>query len=103
MNTKILIVCLGTMGLVSACGQVETPTAISPEPVFDKFGGGSCEDGYTYVPGTVDQPQCVPDDGCIPTYDSAGAPIDCLPPPSFSEERDPGRSSTPGRSPTGGP
>ena len=43
-----------------ACTQPET--MVSPEPIFDKFGDGSCIEGYTYIPGTVPGGECDPDD-----------------------------------------
>lgn len=105
---KVINLCtaLGVVGLLAACGQQEEPQLVRPEPVYDKFGGGSCEGNWIYVPGTAPQPdQCVPPDECEPSYDTAGNVIDCLPP---SRRPDPGRndgssdgSGTSGRSPTG--
>ncbi len=99
MRLHTLVATAGLAALVAACGQNETTSPIYPQPTFDKFGGGVCEEGYTYTPGSTSTPTtCIPDDGCIPVFDTAGTQIDCLPPDDFSEERNPGRT---GRSPTG--
>ena len=93
---------LGLVLVVAACAQPAAVTApmMGPEPLFNKFGEGSCEAGYTYVPGTAPQPpQCVPDD-CQISYDAAGAPnILCAPVPQREGGRDPQGSSTTGRTP----
>ena len=87
---------LGVTSIFAACSQPEAPSMVTPEPVFDKYGGGTCEEGYDFVAGTSAQPPvCIPDDGCEPVFDSAGNVIDCPPPP-----RQPGGGDSTGR-PTG--
>ncbi len=81
MKLNGIFAVIAVAGLVAACGQQEEMTLVSPQPTFDKYGNGACEEGYTYVPGAVPEMPCVPDDGCDPTFDSTGAPNDCLPPP----------------------
>jgi len=79
--------------LLSACAQQETATAppIGPEPMFDKYGGGTCEEGYSYVPGaTPQQALCVPED-CEATFNADGSPAIVCPPPRPG--RDPDDSS----------
>ena len=58
----------GIAAMMAACSQPEPEIMITPEPVFDKHGGGSCEEGYDFVAGTSARNRqiCVPDDGCIP-------------------------------------
>ena len=96
-----LIAFAGVAGLLTACAQTEAPT-IHPEPTFDKFGGGSCTDGYIYVPGAAPQNPCIPEDECEPVYDSAGNIIDCLPPNGRPQYPNDGGSDDGGRSPDGG-
>lgn len=95
---------VGVTSILTACSQPESLPMITPEPVFDKQGGGSCEEGYDYVPGTTAQPPvCIPDDGCTPVYDTAGNVIDCPPPPRRGGDDDSstGRGTpTPGAGPT---
>lgn len=89
---------LGATALVAACAQQPEPMTINPEPMHDKFGGGSCVAGYTYVPGAgVESDQCIPDDECAPSTSSA-APTPCLPPPGRG--RDSSTTSS-GRTPSG--
>jgi hypothetical protein len=91
----------GIAALLAACAQPEPPVRINPQPMFDKFGGGACEDGYIYVPGAVpEQALCIPEDECEPTYDANGSLIPCPPPnryPNPNDGGDDGRSpNTPG-------
>ena len=89
----------GVIGLLTACAQQEEPTMVAPEPMFDKYGGGSCEGDWIYVPGTVPEfGECVPPGDCNPVYDSAGNVIDCRPPP---REREGGDDNGGGSTPTG--
>jgi hypothetical protein len=101
MKINTFIAVLGAVGLLAACAQQEETLTIKPQPTFDKFGNGSCEDGWIYVPGTAPIDPCIPEDECEPVYDSTGAIIECLPPQQGSQE-DGGRPFTP-RSPTGAP
>lgn len=72
---------LAVIGLLTACAQQEEPsTMVSPEPMFDKHGSGSCVDGYIYVPGTVQEPECIPEDECIEGTQVGAASIPCPPP-----------------------
>lgn len=98
----------GIAGMLAACAQQEEPTLIRPEPVYNKFGDGSCEGDWIYVPGSAPQrDECVPPDECEPVYDTAGNLIECLPPryPDAGGGDDGGRSSTGGTATTaaGGP
>ncbi len=68
MKTYKIFATLGVAVVLAGCAQ---ESQISPEPVFDKFGGGSCTDGYIYTPGTANQP-----DECLP------------PPPNTTREPD---------------
>ncbi len=88
--------------MLAACAQQEEPrTMVSPEPVFDKYGGGSCEEGYIYQPGTAYQPPVCEED-CDAAVDSTGAPIPC-PPPSRRPHDDDDDSSSGGRTTPGTP
>ncbi len=97
---------LGATALVAACAQQPEPMTINPEPMHDKFGGGSCVAGYTYVPGAgMEADQCIPEDDCAPSTSTA-APTPCLPPPgrggndsSTTSSGRPTGSSTPGTAP----
>ena len=97
---------VGIAGLLGACSQPET--LVAPEPMFDKYGGGSCSEGYVYIPGTAQRPpECIPDDGCIPTVNADGSVEEC-PPPYRRPDSDGNDSSstgsgtsTPGTPPTG--
>ena len=102
MKAHYTIAVLSVAGMLAACAQQDEP-GIRPQPIFDKFGGGACEDGWIYVPGTApERAECVPPDECDdPVYDSAGNVIDCPPPPprrpddSGSDEgRDPVTTTT---------
>ena len=102
MKIVPILAAIGALALLAGCAQQEEPM-VRPQPVFDKYGGGSCEGEWIYVPGTVPEyDECVPPDECEPVYDTAGNLIECLP----ERRPDPGRSdgtsttSTP-RSPTG--
>lgn len=99
MKLKPLMAVLGVVGLLSACAQQEEVTMVKPQPTFDKFGNGSCDDGWVYVPGAAPVDPCIPEDECEPVYDSAGNIIDCL--PRFEVQEDGDRPSSGGRSPTG--
>lgn len=95
---------VGIAGVLAACASQPEPM-ISPEPTFDKFGSGACEEGYVYVPGTAPQPpECIPEDDCDPiTLADGSVEWDCTPPPP-DRDRDQDRddSSTSGRTPTTG-
>ena len=79
MKLVNLVAVMGMATLVVACAQQREPNIIHPEPMHDKFGGGSCIAGYTYVPGTgVQQDTCIPDDECQ-SSSVAGAADQCLP------------------------
>ena len=84
---------VGILGILAACAQ--QPEPIRPQPVFDKLGTGSCQDGYVYVPGTAPTEPCVPIDECEGLTGADGATIPCLPPG--------GRDDDDGRTPTGTP
>ena len=87
--------------MVAACSQPEPERMVTPEPVFNKYGDGACEEGYDFVAGTAAQPPvCIPDDGCTPVYDSAGNVIDCPPPPGRGDDDRDDSSTSSGR-PTG--
>lgn len=102
---------VSVLGLLTACAQQEEPTIVRPEPVFDKYGGGgTCTDGYVYVPGAnFEPPRCVPEDECTPVYDTAGNVIACPPPrtqrdPSSSDgTSDGGQTTGGGQTAAGGP
>lgn len=102
MKIMNFIASAGVIGILAACAQQEEPTMVRPEPMFDKYGGGSCEGDWIYVPGTVpEESTCVPPDECEPVYNSAGQVIECPPPPrrpdrdrDDSSTRDPNQSST---------
>jgi len=91
---------VGIAGILAACASQPEPM-ISPEPTFDKFGGGACEEGYVYLPGTAPQPpECIPEDDCDPVTLSDGSVVwDCPPPPPDRGRDD---SSTSGRDPASG-
>ena len=100
MNIKQIASLACVAAVLGACAQQEEAPDIRPQPVYDKYGGGSCEDGYTYIPGTTVQPdECIPDDECEPGMTSPAAGIPCPPPRRGDDDRD--DSSTTGRSPTG--
>lgn len=92
---------LAAAAFAAACAQEEQSFSVAPQPTFDKFGGGSCEEGYVYVPGTVpEESLCEPED-CEPYYDADGSLIECPPPgrePGDSAGRTP-TATTPGLSP----
>lgn len=98
MNILKTSAVLAIAGLLAACAQQEEPTGmVAPEPVFDKYGGGACSDGYVYVPGTaVQPPSCVPEE-CEGTLTSTAAQVPCPPPPPRREDDD----QPSGRQPTG--
>lgn len=99
MKLHVFMATVGVVGLLSACAQQEEVTMVKPQPTFDKYGNGSCDEGLIYVPGADVIDPCVPEDECEPVYDSAGNIIDCLPPFEVQEDNDrPGRGSS---SPTG--
>jgi hypothetical protein len=93
---------LAIAALLAACAQEEPVTTVAPQPVFDKFGGGSCEEGFVYVPGAVpEEAKCEPED-CVDYYDADGTLIECPPPgrePDGSDDsgRTPSVPGTPGR------
>lgn len=88
-------------GVLSACAQ--QPELLAPQPTFDKFGDGACEEGWVYIPGTAPQPpECIPEDECDPITLADGSVVwDCPPPPRDRDRDDSGRTG--GTSPTGGP
>lgn len=95
MKLMSIIACAGALGVLAACAQQEEMVMVEPQPMFDKYGGGSCEGDFIYIPGTVpEEAKCVPPDECEPVHDTAGTIIDCPPP-----HRDPGGSSSGGRTP----
>ena len=98
MKLHIFMAAVGVVGLLSACAQQEEVTMVKPQPTFDKFGNGSCDEGLIYVPGADVIDPCVPEDECNPVYDTAGNVIECLPPIEVREEGD---GDSDGRSPTG--
>lgn len=100
MKMHVIMATVGVIGLVSACAQQEEVTLIAPQPTFDKFGNGSCDDGWIYVPGAAPINPCIPEDECQPVYDAAGNVIECLPPPREHEQE--GDDSSGRQSPTGG-
>lgn len=89
---------MGVAGILAACASQPEPM-ISPEPTFDKFGDGQCEEGYVYVPGTAPRPpECIPEDDCDPITLADGSVVwDCPPPPPPPDRDDDDDSSTPGR------
>lgn len=69
--------------LLAACAQQEEPTMVRPQPVFDKFGEGSCEGEWIYIPGTVPQyAECVPPEDCEMIVTATGQTVPC-PPPTY--------------------
>lgn len=98
MKLHVFMAAVGVVGLLSACAQQEEVTMVKPQPTFDKFGNGSCDEGLIYVPGADVVDPCVPEDECRPVYDSAGNVLECLPPFQVQEDGD---DRTVGRSPTG--
>ncbi len=85
------------VSMLAACSQQVEPTVVSPEPVYNKFGDGSCRDGWVYVRGsTTERDDCLPPDECDPVFDAAGNVLDCIrfprQPDPMSDESDPGRS-----------
>ena len=109
MSPLKLLALSGVVAIVAGCAQQEEAPVISPQPTYDKFGGGECTDGYIYVPGTAPEVDlCIPEDECDPVYDSTGQIIDCPPSPreprrprDNDNDREPQR--TPTRSVTGAP
>ena len=89
MKALHTIALLGVAGILSACAAQDEPI-IRPQPVFDKFGNGACEDEWIYIPGTVPAlAECVPPDECVdPVYDANGNIIDCPPPPRRPDDDD---------------
>lgn len=102
MKLQVLLAPVCIIGMLSACAQQEEVTMVKPQPTFDKFGNGSCDEGLIYVPGADVIDPCIPEDECEPVYDTAGTLIECLPPriPVQEDGDNPGGTST-GRSPTG--
>ncbi len=108
MNAIKLCAAIGVAGLLAACAQQEEPTMVAPQPVYDKFGGGSCEGDYIYIPGAPPQiDQCIPDDECEPYYNTATQQTECLPPNRYPDpndgEDDPRGRTDPNGSPFGSP
>ena len=101
MTIKSLMALVGAAALVAACAQQEEMTVVAPQPGFDKFGGGECEEGWIYVPGSVPElATCVPEDECEdPVFDTATGELICPPPIDRGDDNSP---SDPGpRTPTG--
>ena len=84
MSLTKFMATLGTAAILTACAQTET-TMVRPEPVFDKYGSGSCQEGWIYTPGAAPMSQCVPEDECLQPVQTASG-IYC--PPVY--QRDPG-------------
>ena len=104
MNTFRLSVIIGMSALLAACSQPDQPREIRPQPVFDKFGGGSCVGGFVYVAGAAPgQAECIPEEDCN-LGTAADGSVSCLPPserrPDDSSDGEPGREP---QDPTGGP
>ena len=92
---------IAIVGLLSACAQQEEHlTMVSPQPVFDKYGEGSCEEGYIYVPGAAQVPRCVPEDECIEETGLTAANIPCPPPYQRPDDGDDDSTRT-GQNPFG--
>lgn len=88
-------------GVLAACASQPEPM-ITPEPTFDKFGSGSCQEVCVCVPETAPQPpECIPEDDCDPiTLADGSVEWDCQPPPpdrdwddGYSSGRDPATGS----------
>ena len=97
MNSIKTGVTVAILGVLAACAQQEEPmTMVAPEPVFDKYGTGSCDEGYVYVAGAAQVPRCVPEDECIDSTQVGAASIPCPPPTrQRDDDDDNGRSSQP--------
>lgn len=82
MNIVKFAGCAAVAALLAGCAQQEEPaTMVPPQPVFDKYGGGSCEGNWVYVPGAVPElAECVPPDDCEYIIDSTGQTFPCPPP-----------------------
>lgn len=94
MKIAPILAASAVAALLAACAQQEEPM-IRPQPVFDKYGEGSCEGEWVYVPGTAPEyAECVPPDECEPVYDSAGNLIECPPERRPDPGRNDGTSST---------
>ena len=99
MSLTRFMATLGVAATLVACAQTETTTMVRPEPVFDKFGNGSCEAGWIYTPGAAPEELCVPEDECVNPVQTASG-IYC--PPVYRQEQDDGRDDNDGgRQPTG--
>lgn len=98
MNSLKLTALTAIAVVLSACAQQEEAPELRPQPVFDKFGGGSCEEGYVYVPGGPYQGECIPPDECEEAQTASAAALPCPPPGGRGEEDD---DSTSGGNPTG--
>ena len=100
MNVIKLSSTLVIAGMLTACAQQEEPmTMVGMEPVFDKYGGGSCEEGYVYIPGTATTPPVCEPEECEESSTVGAAAIPCPPPHSRSDDDD-GRTAS-GRRPVG--
>ena len=53
MRSVIVTAAAGAALLLAGCAQQEEPAPVRPEPMLDKFGGGTCTEGFIYVPGSV--------------------------------------------------
>jgi hypothetical protein len=102
MKIVPILAATGVVALLAGCAQQEEPM-VRPQPVFDKFGGGSCEGEWIYVPGAAPEyAECVPPDECEPVYDTAGNLIECVPGRRPDPGRSDGTSSTSTPRPTAG-
>ncbi|AZQ67735.1 hypothetical protein EF888_11675 [Silicimonas algicola] len=98
MSLTKFMATLGTAAILTACAQTET-TMVRPEPVFDKYGNGSCQEGWIYTPGAAPQQLCVPEDECLQPVQTASG-IYC--PPVYRQPQDDGRDDNDrGRQPVG--
>ncbi|QMU59147.1 MAG: hypothetical protein GKR98_13675 [Boseongicola sp.] len=90
-----LLAAVGITAVLSACAQ--QPESIRPEPTFDKLGGGECEEGWVYIPGTAPRPpECIPEDDCDPITLADGSVVWDCPPPPPTRDRDRDDSSSSG-------
>ena len=102
MKILKVIASVSIAAVIAGCAQQEEMTMVTPEPVFDKYGGGSCEEGYVYEPGAAFEPSvCVPEDECEPTVNADGSSVPC-PPPGRDDWEDSDDDSSSGRDPTQG-
>lgn len=94
MLQKPLAVGLCLVAMLAACQKAPEP--ITPQPIYDKYGGVIGCEGGTFVPGSAEMPCLPPPDECDPQ--STAMPC---PPPDGG--RDPNDSSVPGGQPGASP